>query len=781
MKMIVSFFTKSEPSFHSSFFRLILLLYFLSPVKLVAQKPQTKQQILVGNISSGAEAQAWVKVMLYSLEKGKEGQLVTGGLSDTIGNFEFGPLYQGDYQLKIENPGYIPYLKNIKILAESLPGKAENDTFWIQIKLQPVETMGETVVITGTMKPTYISQSPIKVEVLSERFFRANPGNNIIEAMQTVNGVQEQVNCGVCGTNDIHINGMEGPYTLVLIDGMPIVSALSSVYGFNGIPSSLIKQVEIVKGPASSLYGTEAVGGVINIITKDPMQSPVISLNTFLSSHLEWNTDAAVTFSFREKVYSIFSANFYRNQFRLDHNKDNFTDIPLNSRLSLFNKWSVKRRDNRIFSVAARYYAEDRFGGEMQWRPENRGDTLVYGESIRTHRGELIGQYQLPIRDHDFRLDFSANIHSQNSFYGRTPFNALQSVIFSNFSWRRNVGKHELLAGLTSRYQTYDDNTPATELTNQTFIPGVFLQDEWKLHKKISLLGGFRLDYHRDHGFVPAPRLAIKYKPGDWTTFRLNAGRGFRLVNLFTEDHAALTGARKVIITENLKPEESWNLNFNANHVFTTSAGVGTLDFDAFYNWFSNKIIPDYTQDANLIVYENLQGYAIVRGASVSLEYSFQFPLKIYLGATFQDVYEVESASNGPKIKTNQLFTPKWSGTFRLAYSLSKIGLSFDYTGKVIGPQDLPAYDSPFSRPTRSTWYCIQNLQATKSFMNGRYEIYGGIKNLLGMTQASPLIDPAHPFGPDFDTAYAWGPLQPRRFYLGFRLSIKELKRGKND
>ncbi|MBC8643502.1 TonB-dependent receptor plug domain-containing protein [Flavobacterium lindanitolerans] len=107
--------------------------------------------------------------------------------------------------------------------------------------------------------------------------------------MQNVNGVRPQLNCNICNTGDIHINGLEGPYTLVLIDGMPIVSGLSTVYGLSGIPNSLLERIEIVKGPASSLYGSEAVGGLINIITKNPSNAPRFSIDGFSNSWGEVN------------------------------------------------------------------------------------------------------------------------------------------------------------------------------------------------------------------------------------------------------------------------------------------------------------------------------------------------------------------------------------------------------------------------------------------------------------------------------------------------------------
>ena len=117
----------------------------------------------------------------------------------------------------------------------------------------------DEVIITGTLKPISKSKSPVPVEIYTKKFFEKNPTSNLLESISMVNGIRSQINCSVCNTGDIHINGLEGPYSLILIDGMPIVSSLSTVYGLSGIPSSMIERIEIVKGPASSVYGTEAM------------------------------------------------------------------------------------------------------------------------------------------------------------------------------------------------------------------------------------------------------------------------------------------------------------------------------------------------------------------------------------------------------------------------------------------------------------------------------------------------------------------------------------------
>ena len=158
--------------------------------------------------------------------------------------------------------------------------KKNNDLGVINLELS--ESLDE-IVISGTLKPVSKLNSPVAVEVYSQSFFKANPSQSIFESMESINGIRPQLNCNVCNTGDIHINGQEGSYTMVLIDGLPIVSGLSTVYGLSGIPQSLIERVEIVKGPASTLYGSEAIGGVINLITKLPENSSKLSIDSFLS------------------------------------------------------------------------------------------------------------------------------------------------------------------------------------------------------------------------------------------------------------------------------------------------------------------------------------------------------------------------------------------------------------------------------------------------------------------------------------------------------------------
>ena len=625
-------------------------------------------------------------------------------------------------------------------------------------------------------------KSPISTDVYSQQFFRKNPTPNIIESIAMVNGVKPQLNCSVCNTGDIHINGLEGAYTMILIDGMPIVSSLSTVYGLSGIPNSLVDRIEITKGPASSIFGSEAMGGVINIITKNALQAPNFSVDVMTGNQGEINLDIAKKVIDNKNFSSLLSINYFYFGNRIDQNKDNFTDTALQHRISIFNKWNFKRKESRLASFALRYFYEDRFGGEMQWKKENRGSDDIYGESIYTNRFEFFGIYQLPMKE-KFLLQYSYNYHDQNSFYGNTPYMATQKVLFLQMNWEKQFGKHHLKSGTSYKSNLYDDNTAGTANLlgeNQPMkspITGIYLEDEWEVNDKNTLLIGYRYDYHKVHKSVHSPRLTWKFEPNPYHTLRLSFGTGFRVVNLFTEDHAALTGSREVVIKEDLKPEKSLNTNLSYLMKIPVNNYFINADLNGFYSYFNNKIIGDFDSEPDKIIYDNLDGHAISRGISVDVSTNWTLPFQVMFGVTYMDVYSV----NGEE-KTQQLHAPKWSGTYNLSYQF-KNQFSLDLTGQLYGPMRLPTVTNDF-RPEYSPWFTLMNIQLSKKFENG-FEVYGGIRNLLNFVPKNPILRPfdpfdnnvddvvSNPYGYTFDTTYGFAPMQGIRSFIGVRYQIR--------
>jgi len=732
------------------------------------------QTTIKGKITSSNQALAYASLYIKEINKGEQ--------TDENGNFIIKNITHGNYTLIASYIGYKTSTKKINISGET--------EIFITFELTEDANKLNEIVVSGTLKPVSRMETPVPVEVYTTAFLKKNPTSNIFEALQNVNGVRPQLNCNICNTGDIHINGLEGPYTMVTIDGMPIVSALSTVYGLSGIPNSLIDRIEIIKGPASSLYGSEAVGGLINIITKKPTTAPLFSADIFSTSWLENNIDLGFKSNIGKNATTLIGINYYNYNQPIDNNNDNFTDVTLQERVSVFNKWNFDRQNNKEFSLAGRFFYEDRWGGEMQWNKSYRGGSEVYGESIYTSRFELLGKYQLPSTENMF-LAFSVTNHDQNSVYGNTFYLANQKIAFGQYTWDKKMKNHNMLLGAAFRYQHYNDNTTATITSENTKIYSVFLQDEIRLSNKHSLLVGSRYDYNNNHGNIFTPRIAYKWNPTVNDVFRINAGTGFRIVNLFTEEHAALTGSRDVIITEDLKPERSYNINLNylKKIQFENGSFLG-IETSAWYTYFTNQIIPDYDTNPNQIIYSNLNGYAQTIGINGNLDWISPFGLKIILGFTILDPKNVQ---NG--ITSQPVLTEKYSVNWAITYDIPKWYLSIDYTGNLYGPMRLPLLSDLDPRKEYSPIWSLQNIQFTyKKFRS--FEIYGGVKNILNWTpnKGNPFLiarandpfdedvtydtngnvvaTPTNPYALTFDPGYVYAPNQGIRGFLGIRYTI---------
>jgi len=747
-------------------------------------------------------------LLIFSVTCSSQNNSLTGKISDRLENLSYANIYiqntkfgtssndEGYYQIKnIPSGTYKIVVSSIGYNTKTIEITFNKDEKIIQNFSLVSDNSLDEIVVSGNLKPVSKSASSVPVDVYSKSFFKKNPTPSIFESLQNVNGVRPQLNCNVCNTGDIHINGLEGPYTFVLIDGMPIVSGLSTVYGLTGIPQALIQRVEVVKGPSSTLYGSEAVGGIINIITKKPSNSPMLFVDSFSSSWEEINTDIGFKYNASKKIQGLLGINYFNYQNIIDNNNDNFTDLTLQNRISIFNKLNIERSNNKLFTIAFRYVYEDRWGGETNWNKSFRGTDLVYGESIYTSRWETFGTYELPTTE-NIRLQFSANGHYQDSFYGTDSYKANQLIAFGQLVYNKKIKKkHDLLFGIAYRYTAYDDNTFATSesdgVTNKPSIihlPGVFIQDEMNLTNQHKLLIGARYDYNSLHGTIFSPRVNYKWNSkNNKNILRFSVGNGFRVANIFTEDHAALSGAREVVFEGELSPETSWNANVNYVKKISINNTLVSLDASGFYTHFNNRILPDYETDPNKIIYANLNGFSVSRGVSLNSDISFPLGLTMNIGATLMDVSIHEN-----NIKKRQLLTESFSGVWSISYKIKKNRIKIDYTGNVYGPMKLPLLSELDPRKGESPWFSIQNIQVTKN-IGASWEMYGGIKNILNFTPARNSIarsfDPFdsdvvfnssgeaiatanNPYALTFDPSYVYASNQGIRGFLGLRYTI---------
>jgi outer membrane receptor for ferrienterochelin and colicins len=756
----------------------ILIIFFSL---LIVNNGFTQLVTITGNVHSKNEPIEFANIFIEEIK--------SGTVSDESGFFEITRIRPGNYTLRVTYIGF-------KTSEIELTVKYGEDIS-LEIEIIPLDIQGNQIVVTGTMKEISRSKSPVPVEVFSPKYFKMNPSPTLYDAMQNINGVRPQLNCSVCNTGDIHINGLEGPYTMVLIDGMPIVSGLSTVYGLSGIPNSMIERVEIVKGPASSLYGSEAVGGLINVITKKPSSTPSLLIDGMSSNWLDLNLDVGGKYKVGKSADVLTGLNMFNYTNPIDNNNDGFTDMTIQERYSIFQKWAIQREEGRLFTIAARYLFEDRWGGELDWDETFKGSTDIYGENIVTNRWELIGSYQLPTTE-KLLLSVSYNNHYQDSYYGDTYYEADQRIGFAQLTWDTEFGSNSILAGTALRYTYYDDNTPATASTekdrvnkeDEVWLPGIFVQNDVTLSESHQFLIGMRYDNNSRHGNIWTPRFGYKWSPNEKNIIRFNAGTGFRVVNLFTEDHAALTGAREIIIDDELSPERSINANLNFIHrIYADNGRFIRIDASAWYTYFDNQIIPDYETNSNQIIYDNLSGFGVSQGFSINSNFEFTDGIFLMIGASYIDVF-----SKVNDIRKRPVLSEEWTGTWALDIPIKNTGVTFDYTGNLYGPMRLPVLNDMDPRTSKSPWWSLQNIQVTWYKPNSDYQIYFGVKNLLNFTPPSNSI--ARPFDPfdrdvsfndngeaipttgnpnalTFDPSYVYAPNQGIRGFIGIRYTIQ--------
>lgn len=756
----------------------ILIIFFSL---LIVNNGFTQLVTITGNVHSKNEPIEFANIFIEEIK--------SGTVSDESGFFEITRIRPGNYTLRVTYIGF-------KTSEIELTVKYGEDIS-LEIEIIPLDIQGNQIVVTGTMKEISRSKSPVPVEVFSPKYFKMNPSPTLYDAMQNINGVRPQLNCSVCNTGDIHINGLEGPYTMVLIDGMPIVSGLSTVYGLSGIPNSMIERVEIVKGPASSLYGSEAVGGLINVITKKPSSTPSLLIDGMSSNWLDLNLDVGGKYKIGKNADVLTGLNMFNYTNPIDNNNDGFTDMTIQERYSIFQKWAIQREEGRLFTIAARYLFEDRWGGELDWDETFKGSTDIYGENIVTNRWELIGSYQLPTTE-KLLLSVSYNNHYQDSYYGDTYYEADQRIGFAQLTWDTEFGSNSILAGTALRYTYYDDNTPATASTekdrvnkeDEVWLPGIFVQNDVTLSESHQFLIGMRYDNNSRHGNIWTPRFGYKWSPNEKNIIRFNAGTGFRVVNLFTEDHAALTGAREIIIDDELSPERSINANLNFIHrIYADNGRFIRIDASAWYTYFDNQIIPDYETNSNQIIYDNLSGFGVSQGFSINSNFEFTDGIFLMIGASYIDVF-----SKVNDIRKRPVLSEEWTGTWALDIPIKNTGVTFDYTGNLYGPMRLPVLNDMDPRTSKSPWWSLQNIQVTWYKPNSDYQIYFGVKNLLNFTPPSNSI--ARPFDPfdrdvsfndngeaipttgnpnalTFDPSYVYAPNQGIRGFIGIRYTIQ--------
>lgn len=672
--------------------------------------------------------------------------------------------------------------KQVKVLAlgfqswEGFLTCAEGESHSVDLEESTYLLGGATIV--GSLSAMQLKESPIRTQVLSGKSLREIPADDATEALDFSNGIRETIACGICGTNDIHINGLEGVYTLVLIDGVPLLGGLASAYALDGIPLSMIQQIEVIQGPASARFGSQAVGGVINVVLS-PLRSGTSSGSIGLDTHGRFTATSSATWGRDDAPWQL-GLDAHRFVNRIDDNGDGMTDAPTIERLvgTLRHQRSTEKR---YWRSTLRGFAEKRFGGAMAFIEEDRGTSNRYGERIDLLRGEyLVGGS--PRGGTGMTFQGGGSFHGQQSDYGLTTFNAREftanaEAFHSGWSWKEN---RRITAGMSILWDNYQDETPADSDMN-VLVPALYIEHTGSSDerdggsKRFSWIHGLRIEKPSNAGVIIAPRINFKWSPSNTLDFRLNAGRGYRRVHLFTEEHAALDGSRAVLQpAQGLRPESSWNTNLSAAWSSGDDTYSATVSAHAFTTVFTDRIYADFDSLPNAIVYRNIDGVGWNRGVGMDVVFSGFHGWSCTAGATLLRSQLLEQSDSPWSIDEWQMaedieFAPNLTANLGLGYRWRDWGVNM--SAQHVGVMRLPYYSD--AEPDNSDPFQLVHLSLLKSWAPKNIKRSGmmntltvGVKNLTNTTQARPIIASDSPFSEDFDASRIYGPIEQSRFFV---------------
>ena len=618
---------------------------------------------------------------------------------------------------------------------------------------------GATVV--GSLSPVRLNESPIRTTVLSGESLKVTQAQDLLEALDFTTGVRETVGCGVCGTNSVQLNGMEGVYSLVLIDGVPLLGGLASAYALDGIPLSLIQQVEVIQGPASARFGSQAVGGVINVVLT-PLHRGDAYASARMDAHGRVQVSGSTSLGKEDALWQL-GLDGLHFQRRIDDNSDGFTDAPSVER-AVATLRHQRRSESRQSRFMTRVLAEERFGGDLSFQETDRGTENVYGERIDLLRAEATWG-SAPRDGYGWTWQGGGTVHRQESTYGTTQFNAQEwtanlDAYHSGWSW--SEGQH-LRGGMSLLWDVYTDETPASSDMN-VWVPAVFGEYAGE-SGRWSWIHGLRIERPSDQGTVVAPRVNVKWTPHPAWDMRFNAGRGYRRVHLFTEEHAALDGSREVLLAEGgLNPETSWNANWSLAKTVGTPQWTGSASVQAFGTLFTNRIEADYDSLPNAILYRNIDGLGWNRGINADVWVNGVRGWKSSLGVTWlrSELFESGALSNaGEPVE----FAPNW--TTNMKVGRTGVHWGWNITAQTVGRMAIPYYNEIWT--DISDPYALVHASVNRSIVTpngGRHTLTAGIQNVTDATQPSPLLGVDDPFGDNFDASRVYGPLEGRRVFV---------------
>lgn len=541
----------------------------------------------------------------------------------------------------IVNPGKVFInFSSIGFKAQSLElffPLANKDSVFI-IQMEPDEKELGEVIISSSRIDSRIENTPTRVEVLGAEEVEEEGGvkpAHVASLLGDVAGIQSQQTSAITGNTDLRIQGLPGDYTQILRDGMPLFGGYAGSFSILQIPPLDLKQIEIIKGASSTLYGGGAIAGLINIISKKPKQGIkerylLLNQSTLNESNLN------IYLSERDKKigYTFFAGGTYQKQ--TDVNKDGFSDVAATENIFFHPVFFFYPNVSNTISIGVNSVFEQRKGGDMQVLrnlPDNQHQFYIENQSLRN---TLEFTWDKKVRRTDkFSLKFNISKYNRNITTNVFGMKAKQLSYYSEAAYVLKKGKHDVVAGLNingERFQKGVPDSSAIPFYNY-FTMGLFIQDDWRIHPKLTVETGLRTDLHNQYGTFVLPRISLLYKITSVITSRLGGGMGYKIPTVFNSE-VDERSYKNLRLDENVRAERSLGGNWDINFKKTIGQVVLAVN-QSFYITHINHPLVAFTPPG-LVYYYTETDPVVTKGFETWFQVSYE-GLEAYLGYTLAD------------------------------------------------------------------------------------------------------------------------------------------------
>lgn len=704
--------------------------------------------------------------------------------TDASGHYFLKNLPEGNYILVAEVIGYKKAEKSVRLV--------RNKSIEVNFTLEEEALSMNEVVVSATRNETNKKNTATIVNVASAKLFENTASSNLAESMAFQPGLRVENTCGNCGAVQLRINGLEGQYSQVLLDSNPIFSSLAGVYGLEQLPVAMIERVEVIRGGGSALFGSNAIGGVVNIITKEPLRNSLSLANTtnlIEGKTAEFNTSFNGSFVSDNHRAGVYLFGMVKSRDAHDYNDDGFSDILKMDSKTLGFRGYYKTSAHSKLTAEYHHIGEYRRGGNNIDQPPHMAD-IAEDVKHQINGGSLRFNYFAPNSRHFADVYVSSQGIKRNSYYGtgKDPnaygiTNDITITAGAQYSYvfeKCLFMPAQFTVGAEYSYNDLDDHSIGFDrkIMQTVRTAGVYLQNEWQSEKVNFVIGG-RFDKHNMmEKIIFSPRANLRYSPIEDIGLRVSYSSGYRAPQAFDEDlhiDAVNNQSSIIVLDENLRPEYSHSFSASADLYHNFGSLQTNLLVEGFYTILDDVFALAKTG-------ENEAGYILqtrynaagaeVKGLTAELKLGIPSVFEWQMGYTFQRSRydEPEEWSENVEPQRRMFRTPDHYAYFTASADITKrfkASLFGNYTGRMLVQHNAGYIENDRDELTPQFFDAGLKLSYTFSLSDTiNLEINGGMKNIFDSYQDD--IDR----GPFRDSVYVYGPMLPRTYFFGLKFTM---------